>query len=192
MRIITGKLKGRRFDAPEDVQVRPTSDRAKEGLFNVIDARRYIRGAKVLDLFAGSGNLGFEAISRGAKHAVMVELSPKATAQIAKTADMFGITDQITVHTSGVERFINSRHGSFDLIFADPPYDWPEIPELVETVLSENWLEPDGWFILEHDVRHLFHEHPKCVFTKPYGRTIVSIFLTGNEDEKDEQETEES
>ncbi len=190
MRIITGKLKGRRFDAPADVEVRPTSDRAKEGLFNVIDARRYIEGARVLDLFAGSGNLGFEAISRGASHAVMVESSSKATNHIGKVAAKFEIAGQVSIHNVTVERFLKNRTASFDLIFADPPYDWPLIPDMVETILEDGWLKPDGWFILEHDVRHLFHEHPRCVFTKPYGRTIVSIFLLASEtDTQEEPET---
>lgn len=192
MRIITGKLKGRRFDAPSDVQVRPTSDRAKEGLFNVIEARRHIRGSRVLDLFAGSGNLGFEAISRGATHVLMVESSLNAVNHIQKIAGKFGIADQVSVQGVSVERFIKNRPGRFDIIFADPPYDWPGIPELVDTVMEDGWLESDGWLVLEHDVRHLFHEHPKCVFTKPYGRTIVSIFLPGDHsDEQDETGSEE-
>ncbi len=196
MRIITGKLKGRRFDAPKDVQVRPTSDRAKEGLFNVIEARRFINNTRVLDLFAGSGNLSFEAISRGARSALMIEASTNAVKHMMKVAETFGIADQVSAMAMPVERFLKQRSSKYDIIFADPPYDWPEIPEMVEQVLNDGWLESDGWFILEHDVRHLFHDHPRCVFTKPYGRTVVSVFMLaekGTEDdpaEKTETDTE--
>lgn len=192
MRIITGKLKGRRFDAPKDVKVRPTSDRAKEGLFNVIEARRYIDGARVLDLFAGSGNLAFEAISRGAIQALMVEASPVAVKQIEKTAAHFGVADQVTAYCLPVERYLAQRPVPYDLVFADPPYDLPGIPEMVETVVHGGWLAPDGWFILEHDVRHLFHEHPNCVFTKPYGRTVVSIFMLKTGDDESEADSSDS
>jgi len=190
MRIITGKLKGRRFDAPKDVKVRPTSDRAKEGLFNVIEARRYLSGTRVLDLFAGSGNLSFEAISRGANSALMVESSTEAVKHIEKTALKFGISKQVSSYAMPVERFLKQRTTSFDIIFADPPYDWPEIPEMIDTILDNGWLEPEGWFILEHDVRHLFHDHPRCVFTKPYGRTIVSVFMHPEAEEEQQERTE--
>jgi len=177
MRIITGKLKGRKLSVPENVELRPTSDRAKEGIFNVIQARRYIEDAVVLDLFSGTGNLGFEAISRGARSAVMVDVSPVAIKHIEKSASTFGVTNQITAITMDAEAFLKKNSGKFDLIFCDPPYDHPFIPESIDIILNEGWLDEGGWYILEHDVRHLFHNHPNCVFTKPYGRTIVSIFL---------------
>lgn len=177
MRIITGTLKGRRFNAPKDTVVRPTSDRAKEGLFNVIEARRYIEGTRVLDLFAGSGNLGFEAISRGAASVLAIEYSRAAVQHIAETAAGFGIEGQIEARAMPVERFLEQPPQSFDIIFADPPYELEGIPEMADKIVYGGWLALGGWLVLEHDVRHLFHEHPDCVFTKPYGRTIVSIFM---------------
>lgn len=177
MRIITGKLKGRKLTVPPDAEVRPTSDRAKEGLFNVIEARKYIEGTKVLDLFSGSGNLGFEAISRGAENVLMVDASSSAIKHIEQTAKRFGVEDQIMTFNSTVEDFLKGPSSPFDFVFSDPPYDHPMIPESVDIILNNGWLDKNGWYILEHDVRHLFHEHPNCVFTKPYGRTIVSIFM---------------
>lgn len=177
MRIITGTLKGRRFNAPKDTVVRPTSDRAKEGLFNVIQARRYIQNARVLDLFAGSGNLGFEAISRGAASVLAVEYSRTAVQHIEDTAAGFDISDQIETRAMPVERFLEQPPRAYDIVFADPPYDLEGIPDMVEQIVYGGWLAHEGWLVLEHDVRHLFHEHPDCVFTKPYGRTIVSIFM---------------
>lgn len=177
MRIITGKLKGRKLTVPPDADVRPTSDRAKEGLFNVIEARKYIEHTTVLDLYAGSGNLGFEAISRGAASVLMVDAHSSSIKHIEQTAKRFGVESQIKTRVSTVEDFLAMPSNPFDFIFSDPPYDNPFIPESVDIILNNGWLHKNGWYILEHDVRHLFHEHPNCVFTKPYGRTIVSIFM---------------
>jgi 16S rRNA G966 N2-methylase RsmD len=98
-----------------------------------------------------------------------------AAKAIERTAESFGVAGQMTVVCSTAEGFLSRRAAPYDIVFADPPYDYPDMPGLVERVL-EAWLEPDGWLILEHDVRHIFTEHPKCVFAKPYGKTIVSIF----------------
>lgn len=178
MRIITGKLKGRRIPTFRGEDIRPTSDRAKEGMFGVISARRDFEGLQVMDLFAGTGNLGFEAISRGASHLISVESDGEAARLIESSAEKFGIMDQVEVVTFPVEHYIKQHPQPFDLIFADPPYDFPELPELVDHILEHGWLNDDGWLILEHDRRHDFSPHPHCVFSKPYGRTIVTIFLS--------------
>ncbi len=176
MRIITGTLKGRRLKAPASGEVRPTSDRTKEGMFNVIDARRYFDNLLVLDLFAGSGNLGFEAISRGVKQVTFVDSNRASIKIIEETAAQFGVSDQVRTVYSDVDRYIKGFSQKYDLVFADPPYDYPEMEALIEKVLEGGWLDDGGWFLLEHDKRHNFAEHPNCVFSKPYGRTIVTIF----------------
>lgn len=176
MRIITGKLKGRIIPIPKTDEIRPTSDRTKEGIFSVIDARTYLDNSSVLDLFAGSGNLGFEAISRGAEKCLFVDNIPEHISHIEKLAVKFGIKNQIQTRTLPVETFLEKPHGSYDFIFADPPYDYYKMPEMIDIVLEEGWLKDDGWFILEHDKSHDFSGHSNCVFSKPYGRTIVSIF----------------
>lgn len=175
MRIITGKLKGRRLDVPKSGQIRPTSDFTKGGIFNILEARKGLENVRVLDLFAGTGNLGFEAISRGAASAVMVEADRFAAAAITKTADRFGVGAQVTVVNADVAAYLGRAPFAYDVVFADPPYDYPDMPGLADTLLG-GWLAPDGWFILEHDVRHNFTSDPRCVFAKPYGKTIVSIF----------------
>ncbi len=175
MRIITGSLKGRKIGVPTSGVIRPTSDFTKSGIFNIIDARKGIENATILDLFAGTGNLGFEAVSRGAAAVVSVEMDRGATKSIARTAEAFGVAKHFTVVCSLVDAFLSRSPARFDIVFADPPYDYADMPGLIETVLA-SWLEEDGWLILEHDVRHVFVEHPKCVFAKPYGKTIVSIF----------------
>lgn len=177
MRIITGKLKGRSIPIPDTGELRPTSDRTKEGIFSIIAARRYFEDTVVLDLFGGSGNLGFEAISRGSKHVTFVDSNPAHTAHINKLADTFGIAGQVHTITKETETYLDGPQSSFDFIFADPPYDYFNMIPMISTILDGNWLHSDGWFILEHDKRHDFSGHERCVFSKPYGRTIVSIFL---------------
>lgn len=176
MRIITGSLKGRAVPVPDTGLLRPTSDRTKEGIFSVLNARIYFDGLQVLDLFAGSGSLGFEALSRGAETCLFTDSEAAHIRQIEKTAAQFGLSEKISTRILSTELFLQQESGSFDLIFADPPYDYYNMEEMIETIMGNGWLHPDGWFILEYDKRHNFSSHPLSVFTKAYGRTIVSIF----------------
>lgn len=182
MRIITGKLKGRTIPTPKTDKLRPTSDRTKEGLFSVIQARRWLENTRVLDLFAGSGNLGFEALSRGAASCLFVDQEKAHLKHIEKLGETFGIAGQIQTLQSSVEDYLQKSGIPFDFIFADPPYDYFLMEEMIETVFSQSWLKDDGWFILEHDKRHDFSSHQKCVFSKAYGRTIVTIFIADGTD----------
>ncbi len=177
MRIITGKLKGRKIPVPNTDLLRPTSDRTKEGIFSVIAARTYLDNTRVLDLFAGSGNLGFEAISRGAENVLFVDRETAHLQQIEKTSKTFGVENQISTIALDIEIFLEKKEfGSFDFIFADPPYDYFWMVEMVEQIMNSDLLKEDGWFVLEHDKRHDFSEHPLCRFSKPYGRTVAAIF----------------
>ena len=179
MRIITGKLKGRNVNIPKNIRfIRPTSDRTKEGMFGVISARKDFSGINVLDLFAGTGNLGFESISRGASSVVFIDDSAESIQIIRNNAQDFKIENQIHCQRIDIIRYLSGPAKAFNLIFADPPYDYPYMTELIEHVTHDGWLKEDGWFILEHDARHNFAEHPNCVFMKPYGRTIVTIFVS--------------
>jgi 16S rRNA (guanine966-N2)-methyltransferase len=192
MRIITGKLKGRKINLPKDIkEIRPTSDRTKEGMFGVIVARKSIRGTKVLDLFGGSGNLGFEAISRGADQVVFVDNNRQAIRWIMDNAKNLGVDSQVICQNMEVSRYIEGPPTPYDLVFADPPYNYPDMNELIEHIINDGWLKDDGWFILEHDARHNFAEHPNCVFMKPYGRTIVTIFLSYPVYQPDDEEPKE-
>jgi len=177
MRIITGSLKGRTIKLPKNVTTRPTSDRTKEGMFGIIDARRYFDKLKVLDLFSGSGNLAFEAISRGAGFAMVIEENPACIQAIEKNAEQFEIDEQVLAVRANVLTYLQSPATGYDLVFADPPYDLPELPDLPDMIIKNGWLAEEGWFILEHDARYDFADHPHCVFAKPYGRTVVTIFL---------------
>lgn len=177
MRIITGTLKGRKLEVPGQDVVRPTSDRTKEGMFNVIDTHKGLNGMTVLDLFAGSGNLGFEAISRGASQVLFIDADRNSIEYIERTARKFGVEGSCSTRLLPVETYITLASKPCDIIFADPPYDYPDMDQLVEVILDKGWLADDGWFILEHDVRHDFSGHPNCFFSRPYGRTIVTIFF---------------
>lgn len=177
MRIITGFLKGRLLETPKDLAIRPTSDRCKESIFNMLEVRKGIQGALVLDLFAGTGNLGFEAISRGAASVLAVDSSTESQHMVQSGAKHFGIEDKIRHQLIDVDEFLDRGPSqAYDIIFADPPYEWPGIPTLPDRILDHNWMREDAWFVLEHDARYSFVENPHCVFSKPYGRTIVSIF----------------
>lgn len=177
MRIITGLLKGRKIHIPKTLNVRPTSDRTKEGLFSIIEARRYIRDADVLDLFAGSGNLGIEAISRGASRVLFVDNDSRNIRHIEKLAGEFDISSRIRTVVSGVDEFLKGTPLPYDIIFSDPPYDYPLMSEMITMIVNDGWLGDNGWLILEHDRRHDFRKHSHCAYTREYGRTIVSIFL---------------
>ncbi|MDR9416764.1 MAG: 16S rRNA (guanine(966)-N(2))-methyltransferase RsmD [Gracilimonas sp.] len=176
MRIITGKLKGRSFSIPKGLDVRPTTDRTKESIFNLIEARVFMEGTIILDLFAGSGSLGYEAISRGAKHVTAVEIDPQNAKQIEKTAKEFEIDNQLRVVCADVMRYLDGMATPNHFIFCDPPYDFPFMEDIVDKVITENWLTEEGWLFLEHDKYKDFSDHPNCTFSKAYGRTIVSIF----------------
>ncbi len=182
MRIITGTLKGRNIPAPKTDLLRPTSDRTKEGVFSTIAARRYFESTRVLDLFAGSGNLGFEAISRGSVHATFVDREQEHIHHIEKLATTFGVDDRISTRVMAVEEYLENPGETFDFIFADPPYDYFFMEEIIGLVLDRTVLRDSGWFILEHDKRHDFSNHANCVFTKAYGRTIASIFMHSTTD----------
>lgn len=177
MRIISGTLKGRKIPAPDGRGVRPTSDRTKEAIFSILETRMEWRGARVLDLYAGTGNLGFEALSRGAANALFVEQDPSVVKGIQKTAQSLGVVAQSRFRTQSVEAFLKAANETFDLIFADPPYEQPELSELPDWILGEaGILADDGLLVVEHDKRISFKEHEKCVLSRPYGRTIVSLF----------------
>jgi 16S rRNA (guanine(966)-N(2))-methyltransferase RsmD len=176
MRIITGTLKGRQINIPNTLNVRPTAARTKEGLFSILDARKYIRDANILDLFAGSGNLGFEAISRGASKVLFVDSDRRNIKHIESVGREFEVSDQIRTVTSPVEKFLEGMPLPYDIIFSDPPYDYSYMHEMIEAITADGWLADNGWLILEHDKRHDFTDHPHCAYYKEYGRTHVSIF----------------
>lgn len=181
MRIITGLLKGRHIHIPKGLKVRPTTDRVKEGIFSVIEAYRFIEGSLVFDLFAGSGNLGFEALSRGARTVRFVDHDKNNINLIEKLAKKFDVVQQVRTINFDAKQFLEGpRSFRADIIFSDPPYKYPYIEETVEIILSNGWLQPEGWLVLEHNKYYDFSDHSHCLQVKKYGRTYVSFFSSNS------------
>ncbi|HEX6741680.1 MAG TPA: 16S rRNA (guanine(966)-N(2))-methyltransferase RsmD [Sphingomicrobium sp.] len=148
MRIIAGEWRGRRLEAPPGRTTRPTADRVRETLFSMLASRLgSFDQLRVADLFAGSGALGLEALSRGAAHATFVESDPAAAAAIRRNADTLGAGNRMAI-VSGSALFLD-RSGPFDLIFADPPYAAGAGSDIVRAVLHSDWLAPGGWISVE-------------------------------------------
>lgn len=189
MRIVTGKYKGRHFEVPRSFKARPTTDFAKENLFNVL--RAYIdfeEGVTALDLFAGTGSITLELLSRGCSRVVSVEKDPQHYAFIrsvvAKLAD-----DAADLLRADVFRYLDRCCEQFDFIFADPPYALKELEQLPDLVFAKNLLAPDGLFVLEHGKTQNFSNHPHFLEHRSYGSVNFSFF--GNA-EQEEMQAEES
>ena len=175
MRIIAGSLKRRTLKAPKGNLTRPTSNRAREAIFNLLFSRIDLEETDVLDLFSGTGALGFEALSRGARTVTFVELNARVMAVSRDNAENLGVTEDCVFFRSDVMDYLKAYQGpSFDLVLADPPYELDGLPVLPDRVLP--LLKEDGYFVLEHDRRHSFEEHPQLETSRSYGRTIVSVF----------------
>jgi 16S rRNA (guanine(966)-N(2))-methyltransferase RsmD len=177
MRIIGGEFKGRRFNPPaKNWPTRPTTDYAKEGLFNILTNNFDFEEMRVLDLFGGTGNHSYEFISRGCRDVTYVDKFPGCVAFAKKTAETLGITDYIKIVRADVFRFIAQSQAPYDYIFAGPPYPLPNIPEIPDLIFKYGLLKPNGWLVLEHNPHHDFEDHPQFFQVRNYGKTIFSIF----------------
>ena len=176
MRVITGIYKGRHFEVPRSFKARPTTDFAKENLFNVL--QRYVdfdASPKALDLFAGTGSITLELLSRGCGQVVSVEKDPQHYAFIRKCLD--SLQDLSAVPVKGdVFRYLERCREQFDFIFADPPYTLPGIDQLPQCVLERGLLLPGGLFVMEHGKTNNFSPHPCFVEHRAYGSVNFSFF----------------
>lgn len=181
MRIITGKFKGRRLDSVPDLSIRPAMDKVKVTIFNVLQNRLDLRGARILDLFAGSGSLGFESLSRGAEHVLFVDENSRSLDVIEKNAALLGVLDECTMSQDDAVGFIRRTDDRFDLIFADPPYAYDAVGSLPDLIFSRGLLGNDGFLIIEHTKHALMQstETYKLVIQKEFGNTRVSFFTHG-------------
>ncbi len=177
MRIIGGKYGKRRFSLPSGFNGRPTTDIAKEGLFNILDNRINWEETRVLDLFAGSGSIGIEALSRGAKSVVAIEKNPRHASFIKSVAKQLN-DEKHSTQVRDVFQFLRNSAdvGTFQLIFADPPYALPQLPLLPMAVLGSTLLGPNGLFILEHPKEFDFRETEGFVELRRYGTVHFSFF----------------
>ncbi len=186
MRIISGKYKGRRLQAPKNLPVRPTTDMAKEALFNILNNHFNFGELKILDLFSGTGNIAYEFASRGATPLVAVDADMGCVNYIRKIATEFDF--DITPIKSDVFAFLQKHKGSYDIIFADPPYhidqkDFEKIPVLI---FENDILDEEGMLIIEHSKDTKLENLDNFSFARTYGGTTFSFFeLVRDEDELD-------
>ncbi len=155
---------------------RPTTDIAKEGLFNILQNNLEIEGMETLDLFGGTGSISYELASRGAANVTIVEKDNKMYDFIRQTAAFLGF-DNFKLVKSDVFRYIESAPGAYDLVFAGPPYALATIDELPFRIFEHHLLKPNGWFILEHTPRNDYKKFPHYKTERNYGTTIFSIFV---------------
>lgn len=176
MRVITGKYKGRRFEVPRTFKARPTTDFAKENLFNVLQA--YIDfddRPTALDLFAGTGSITLELLSRGCDRVISVEKDPLHYRFICNFIDQLQDLSAVPVR-GDVFQYLSRCREQFDFIFADPPYQLPQLEMLPDCVLGHNLLRPEGLFVLEHGKTQRFDTHPCFVEQRIYGSVHFSFF----------------
>ena len=177
MRIIGGELGGRKIAPPSRMpHTRPTTDIAKEGLFNIIQNNLDIGSLKTLDLFGGTGSITYELASRGARELVTVEKDFSMHEFIRKTSAALGLRN-VTVVRSDAFRFIDQCAEKFDFIFAGPPYALSSIDELPTRIFQKGLLNSGGWFVLEHTPRNNYQTFPGYSTQRNYGTTIFSIFI---------------
>ncbi len=176
MRIVSGTLKGRRFSPPAGFKARPTTDFAKENLFNVLNNQISFDEIKVLDLFAGTGSISFEFASRGCSDITSVEMNFKHHLFITKTAEELNLKRVMKVIKADAFRFVEKVTGQFDLIFADPPFDLEKAADLPQMIADCNLLSEDGFFILEHSDKKDYRHHPLFIEVRAYGKVNFSFF----------------
>jgi 16S rRNA (guanine(966)-N(2))-methyltransferase RsmD len=180
MRVIGGSARGRRLKAPKGRSLRPTSSRVKESLFNILP--HDLNGAKILDLFAGTGNVSIEALSRGAAEAILVDSSAEAGKIIRENLRRLHVVDRTRVWISPVVRAVRllaARGESFDLIFLDPPYEQRLVEATLRAIASGRLLRPSGVAIAEHSVREATAAHYDGLALsdqRRYGSTVLSFY----------------
>ena len=175
MRIISGSHSRRIISPPKNLPVRPTTDMAKESLFNILNNKIDFHDQTALDLFSGTGAISYEFVSRGCSEVIAIEKNFRCIKFIKETAEVFGM-NQIKAICTDVFKYIKTTSRSFDLIFADPPYALAGIEDISKLVIENKLLNPDGWLIVEHprevdlSKQKYFQEHRK------YGRVNFSFF----------------
>ncbi len=175
MRIIAGRFKGKRINPPKSITARPTTDFAKEALFNILQHSVALEGIRALDLFAGAGGIALEFVSRGAEEVVAVEQDRTLHAHLQRTAEQLGINNLHLVRAD-VFQYLSSHRGSYDLIFADPPFHMEETTKLPGLIRAANLLAPDGLLIVEHYKRLDLSNDPWFDVRREYSNIHFSFF----------------
>jgi len=177
MRIITGKYGGLKIHPPSKMPfTRPTTDVAKEGLFNILENNIELEGIKSLDIFGGTGSISYELASRGASDLTIIEKDPKMFDFIQQSVTQLKIAN-CRVLKMDVFRFLDTTADTYDFIFAGPPYALKNINDLPRIIREKKLLNPRGWFILEHTPANNYEKEPLYKTSRNYGTTIFSIFI---------------
>jgi 16S rRNA (guanine966-N2)-methyltransferase len=177
MRIISGKYGGRKIQPPAQMpHTRPTTDVAKEGLFNIIENNIPIKGLKTLDIFGGTGSISYELASRGAGDLTIIEKDPKMHAFIQQNIHDLDIKNCKVIRMD-VFKFLETTGEKFDFIFAGPPYALKNIDDLPVIVRKKKLLNEKGWFVLEHTPANSYEQEPMFKTSRNYGTTVFSIFI---------------
>jgi 16S rRNA (guanine966-N2)-methyltransferase len=177
MRIIAGTLGGRKINPPSNMpHTRPTTDIAKEGLFNILQNRIDFENLKTLDLFGGTGSISYELASRGAKELTIIEKDYSMHEFIKKTSKELQLIN-FTILRTDVFRFVEQCTEQFDFIFAGPPYALDNIDDLPKRIAEKKILTPDGWFVLEHTPRNNYEGYALFTSQRNYGTTVFSFFV---------------
>jgi 16S rRNA (guanine966-N2)-methyltransferase len=175
LRIIGGKYKGRRIVPPSGFKARPTTDFAREGLFNILNNRIDFEETSVLDLFAGTGSISYEFASRGAREVHLVEIDLKHISGIRRIIKDLGFTNIKTIHID-VRAYLKTCTAKYDIVFADPPYDLPWLEKIPDMVTGSGVLKYNGFLILEHPRRMSFGSHSLFFEHRNYGGVNFSFF----------------
>ena len=183
MRIISGEFRGRKFYPPADKwPTRPTTDYAKEGLFNILMNEIDFEDTKMLDLFGGTGNHCYEFLSRGCTDATYVDQFGPAIKFVHQISKELGVEDNIRVIRSDVFRFIKNGKIKYDYIFAGPPYPLLKLDQIADLVFQSGLLAPDGLFVLEHNYLNDFKSHPNFIKERKYGEAVFAFFKNVEEE----------
>jgi 16S rRNA (guanine(966)-N(2))-methyltransferase RsmD len=176
MRIISGTHKGRRIQAPKQLSARPTTDIAKEALFNILNNHYFLSEIKVLDIYAGTGNISFEFASRGCPEIIAVDKDPRSVSFISKTADALGFP--ISGFKTEASKYLTKTQEKFDIIFADPPYQMPigDFELIPKLVFERNLLRDGGMLIIEHSKHTDLSELEYFTEFRRYGGSVFSFF----------------
>lgn len=175
MRIISGKYKGRMIHPPKRLPVRPTTDFAKESLFNILNNQIDFESTKVLDLFCGTGNIAYEFISRGCPDITCIDINYECCNFVKKTFQELS-AENAKVIKMNVFSFLKNNLSRYDLVFADPPYDLPELKTIPDLVFENKMLNEGGIFILEHGEYNDFTLHPHFKEHRKYGNVNFTFF----------------
>ena len=177
MRVLTGMYKGRVLRTVSDLSVRPATGRVRQTIFDMLAHRSGFENLRVLDLFAGSGSLGIECLSRGAAHVTFVEADAEAVRYLEQNIATLGCEEKTEVLPMDAMAYVRGRHEPFDLVFADPPYRFPDMASLPEAIFGSNLVRPGGYVLIEHttDIRYAGALMYALAAEKRFGRTVVTF-----------------